>query len=207
MKNSFPSAPTVVPTRERPTVNLSLYQTTHDPQAGKLKMILWYFTNIFFFQNPFNPSSGLKVRLLRLFGAKIGQGVVVKPAVNIKYPWKLTVGKEVWIGENVWIDNLEPVSIGNNVCISQGALLLTGGHDITAPDFSYESGSIQIEDGCWIGARAVVSKNVTCGSHSVLGINAVAESDLQAYFVYKGNPAIPILERQVKQTKSPDNQG
>ena len=56
------------------------------------------------------PISGFKRFLLRLFGAKIGKGVVIKPCVNIKYPWKLRIGNYVWIGENVWIDNLDTVT-------------------------------------------------------------------------------------------------
>ena len=70
----------------------------YDPGAGPGKRTAWYFVNVLFFRNGWNPLSGLKVRLLRLFGARVGKGVVIKRAVNIKYPWKLTVGDHVWIG-------------------------------------------------------------------------------------------------------------
>jgi acetyltransferase-like isoleucine patch superfamily enzyme len=63
------------------------------------------------------------------------QWVNIKPSVNIKYPWLLEVGDHVWIGEEVWIDNLAKVRIGSNVCISQGAMLLTGNHDFTKSTF------------------------------------------------------------------------
>ena len=88
-----------------------------------------------FFINPLNPSSGLKKFILKLFGAKIGRGVVIKPGVNIKYPWKLFIGDYSWIGEKVWIDNLANVVIGRSVCISQGAMLLTGNHNYAAKEF------------------------------------------------------------------------
>jgi putative colanic acid biosynthesis acetyltransferase WcaF len=118
--------------------------------------------------------------------------------VNIKYPWLLKIGDHVWIGENVWLDNLCMLVIGDNVCISQGALLLTGSHDHTKSSFDFIANEITLEEGVWIGARAVVGGGVTCKSHSILGINSVAESDLQEYTIYKGNPAIPVLNRFIK---------
>ncbi len=176
-------------------VNNAAYKTSIDIGAGKLKQIVWYFINILFFKNSINISSGLKIFLLKLFGASIGEGVVVKPAVNIKYPWKLTIGNHSWIGEKVWIDNLSEVAIGNSVTISQGALLLTGSHDHTKETFDFISQPVILEDGSWIGARAVVYGGVNCGTHSILGINSVAESNLQSYTIYKGNPAVPVMKR------------
>ena len=64
-----------------------------------------------------------------MFGAKIGKGVIIRPGVSVKYPWKLQIGDNTWIGENVWIDNLSNIIIGKNVCVSQGAMLLSGNHN------------------------------------------------------------------------------
>jgi putative colanic acid biosynthesis acetyltransferase WcaF len=178
-------------------VNSASYKTSIEVNASKPKQVLWYFTNIIFFKNSFNVFSSLKVLLLKVFGAKVGNGVVIKPSVNIKYPWKLTIGDHSWIGEDVWIDNLSHVLIDNNVTLSQGALLLTGSHDHTKETFDFISLSIILEDGVWIGAKAVVFGGVTCKTHSILGINSVAENDLNAYIIYKGNPAIPIIERNI----------
>lgn len=178
-------------------VNNALYTSTIRIGASKPKQMLWYFVNIIFFKNPFNIISSLKVALLKMFGAKIGKGVVIKPAINIKYPWKLAIGDHSWIGEDVWIDNLSEVYIGNNVTLSQGALLLTGSHDHTRETFDFISFPIILEDGVWIGAKAVVFGGVTCKSHSILGINSVAESNLKPYIIYKGNPAIPVIERNI----------
>jgi putative colanic acid biosynthesis acetyltransferase WcaF len=178
-------------------VNNALYTTTIDIGAPKMKQLLWYFINIVFFKNPFIIVSSLKLTLLKMFGSKIGKGVVIKPAVNIKYPWKLQIGNHSWIGEDVWIDNLSDVIIGNNVTLSQGALLLTGSHDHTNEAFNFISFPIILEDGVWIGAKAVVFGGVTCKTHSILGINSVAESNLKPYIIYKGNPAIPVIERNI----------
>jgi putative colanic acid biosynthesis acetyltransferase WcaF len=178
-------------------VDNSAYRTSIDIGASRLKQIFWYFTNIIFFKNPFNIFSSVKVSLLRLYGAKLGKGIVIKPSVNIKYPWKLQVGDHTWIGEEVWIDNLSDVIIGNNVTLSQGCLLLTGSHDHSRTSFDFLSHPISLEDGVWIGAKAVVFGGTTCRSHSILGMSSVAERDLEAYIIYKGNPAIPVLIRTI----------
>lgn len=180
--------------------NSTYDNSAHKIGASKVKFILWYFVNALFFINPLNPLSGLKVRLLRLFGAKVGKGVMIKPGVNIKYPWKLTIDDHAWIGERVWIDNIEPVSIGKSACLSQGALLLTGSHDHTKSTFDYICGPIVLEEGVWIGARAMVGGGVTCHSHSILSVNSVAEKDLKPYIVYKGNPAMVVIKRVIKDT-------
>lgn len=160
-----------------------------------MKTTLWYFVNVLFFINPLNPVSGIKVKLLRLFGAKIGTGVVIKPGVNIKYPWKMEIGNYCWIGEKVWIDNLGKVTIGNNVCISQGAMLLCGNHNYKKSTFDLIVKDIFLEDGVWIGAQSVVCPGVICKSHSILVINSVANKDLGPYSIYQGNPAVKVRER------------
>ena len=184
---------------ERFTVNLEKYNNSwYHPGAGKGMQLLWYFTNILFFINPLNPLSGLKVWLLRRFGAKIGEGVTVKPGVNIKYPWNLEIGDHCWIGERVWIDNLTTVTIGNNVCLSQGALLLTGNHDYKKETFELITGQIVLEEGVWIGAKSVVCPRVRIGSHAVLATGSVANKDLEGYTIFQGNPAQAIRKRIIE---------
>ena len=165
---------------------------------GKITQFLWYITNVLFFINPLNPISSLKVFLLRVFGAKIEKGVVVKPGVNIKYPWKSTVGNYAWIGENVWIDNLDKVEIGVNSVLSQGAMLLCGNHNFKKSSFDLITKPIFIEEGVWIGAKSIVTGGVTCKSHSVLAVNSVASSDLEEYFIYRGNPAEKVQSRNIE---------
>jgi putative colanic acid biosynthesis acetyltransferase WcaF len=127
--------------------------------------------------------------LLKLFGAKIVSNFYIKPKVNIKYPWFLKIDDDVSIGENVWIDNLCEVIIGNSVCISQGACILTGNHNYNDKNFELMLGSVILEEGVWIGAKSIVCPGVTCKSHSVLAVSSVATKDLDSYKVYQGNPA------------------
>ena len=176
--------------------DLSLYDNSwYHIGAGNFKNILWYFCNILFVKCSLQPLSVIKARLLRLFGAKIGKGVVIKPGVNIKYPWNLSIGDYSWIGENVWIDNLAKVKIGNNVCISQGAMLLCGNHDYKRPTFDLMVKPIVIEDGAWVGAQSTVCPGVTMHLHSVLAVGSIASKDLMPYSIYRGNPAVKVAER------------
>lgn len=176
--------------------DLSRYDNSwYNPGGGAVKRLVWYFINVLFFLNPFNPFTGIKVRLLRLFGARVGIGVVIKPGVNIKYPWLLEIGNYTWIGENVWIDNLANVRIGSNVCISQGAMLLCGNHNYKKPTFDLMIGEIALEDGSWVGAQSIVCPGVTVRSHAVLGVKSVANHDLEPYSIYQGNPAQKIRTR------------
>ncbi len=176
-------------------VNNALYKTNIVIGASKVKQVLWYFTNVLVMNTALIPGTKIRVALLRAFGATIGKDVVIKPAVNIKYPWKLSIGHHVWIGENVWIDNLTSVSIKNNVCISQGAHLLTGNHNYKKKSFDLIIKEIVLEEGVWIGAQSVVCPGITCKSHSVLSVGSVATQNLEPYFIYRGNPAIKIRER------------
>jgi putative colanic acid biosynthesis acetyltransferase WcaF len=121
--------------------------------------------------------------------------VVIKPRVTIKYPWFLTTGDHSWIGENVWIDNLAEVSMGNNVCLSQGSMLLTGNHDYSKSNFDLIVKEITLEDGVWIGAKSIVAGGVICHDHSVLTAGSVATKEMEAYSIYQGNPAGKVRER------------
>jgi putative colanic acid biosynthesis acetyltransferase WcaF len=163
----------------------------------KLKYVLWLIcSNIIFLTNIPYPNN-LKVFILRCFGAKIGKVAIIKPWVKIKFPWLLSIGDHVWLGESCWIDNISSVNIGNNVCISQGALLLTGNHDYTQIDFPLNSKSIIIEDGVWIGAKCIVVGGVLIETHAVLNTHSVASRNLEPYSINQGHPAIKIKSRFV----------
>lgn len=167
----------------------------YDPGASIIKRIAWYVANAVVFDSYWVPYSPLKVALLRWFGARVGQRVVIKPRVRIKYPWRLTLGDDVWLGEDVWMDNLAEVTIGNDVCISQGAYLLTGNHDYKDPRFKLRLGAIRIDDGAWIGARVTVCPGVTVAASAVVTVGSVLQCNAVANTIYRGNPAVVIRAR------------
>ncbi|HZP83937.1 MAG TPA: WcaF family extracellular polysaccharide biosynthesis acetyltransferase [Chthonomonadaceae bacterium] len=182
------------------TVDFSLYRNppTLNKGRGFIVRALWHCVNALFLQNPLNPSSALKVFLLRLFGAKIGRGALLKPGLNVKSPWFLELGDNCWLGERVWLDSLAPVKIGSNVCISQDVYLCCGNHDWTDPAFGKSVHPITIEDGVWVAVRATILPGVTLGTHSVITACAVVTKDTEPYMVYAGNPAVPIKKRVVQ---------
>jgi putative colanic acid biosynthesis acetyltransferase WcaF len=178
--------------------DLSKFNNDWYKPGGLIKRAVWYFFNIFFLLNPMNPFSGLKKFVLRLFGAKIGVDVVLKQRINVKYPWKLEIGKNSWIGEGVWIDNLASVKIGNNCCVSQGALLLCGNHNFKKISFDLMISEIVLEDGAWLGSKTIVTGGVTIGSHALLAAGSVTSRDLAPYYIYRGNPAVKTAQRKIE---------
>ena len=178
---------------------LDLFDNSTYRPGSWVARTLWIAVSGLFFQTWIPWPSSLKRFLLHVFGATIGRGVVIKPRVSIKYPWKLKVGNHTWIGEHVWIDNLDQVTIGCNVCISQGALLLCGNHNYKKPSFDLITGPICLEDGVWIGAKAQVAPGVTCKSHSVLAMGSVATTNLAERQVYQGNPALAKAQRVIRE--------
>ncbi len=111
----------------------------------------------------------VRIAILRAFGATIGDKVLIRHNVRIHWPWKLTVGDHSWIGEDAWILNLEPVTIGRNVCISQGVLLCTGSHDRCSPTFEFDNAAIHIDDGAWICARSTLLRGSAIERNRVVG--------------------------------------
>lgn len=137
------------------------------------------------------PGSSWRRMLLRAFGAEIGSGVIIKPGVRVKFPWRLTLGDHVWIGESVWIDNLAQVTIGAHCCISQGAYLCTGSHDWRDPRFALITHPIVLEGECWVGARACLAPGAVMEQGAVLTMGAVGRGRLSAWNVHGGAQETP----------------
>lgn len=179
-------------------VDLSKYDNRWYNPGSKIKRLLWYFINILFFKTSIPYPSKLKVFILKHFGAKVGKNIVIKPNTNIKYPWFLEIGDNVWLGEGVWIDNLAEVKIGSNVCISQGAYILTGNHNYKKSTFDLIIKAINVEDGVWIGAKAIICPGVKLATHCVIIAGSIATKDTEPFGIYQGNPAIKIRDRTIE---------
>ena len=187
------------PSDDSPCVDLGNYcNNEYAPGRGLLLRTLWYYISLLIFESGWFPLSGLKTQLLRCFGAKIGAGVKIKPHVRIKYPWRLTVGDHCWIGQEVWIDNLAEVEIGCHVCLSQRVYLCTGSHDHRSSGFELITGPIQVGNGAWLGAGALIVCGITVGANSLVAGGSVVTKDVPQATIVGGNPAKPIGLRQVQ---------
>jgi putative colanic acid biosynthesis acetyltransferase WcaF len=178
-------------------VRNDLFDGGNGLDRGRSKAVeaVWYLVKCILFLTPLPVPSGIKCSLLRWFGASVGCGVVIKPRVNIHFPWKLCVGDHAWIGEEVFILNFEPVRIGAHCCLSQRAFICAGNHDYRQPDFRYRNRPITIEDGAWIGAQTFVSPGVIIGSEAVITAGSVVTQNQPGQMVCAGNPCAPVKAR------------
>ncbi len=151
----------------------------YDKGRGLLWQAVWFATQHLVLMKWWFPVR-LRPWVLRAFGASVGRGVLIRHGVRIHWPWKLTIGDDSWIGEDSWLLNLEPITIGSDVCVSQGAFLCTGSHDRRSPTFEFDNGPIIIHDGAWIAAKAIVLRGTTVHSGAVVGAGAVASKDVDA---------------------------
>jgi len=176
--------------------DLSLYDNSwYSPGRGKFVRALWLFFGLPVLKCQFLPFSSVRRFILRSFGATICRGVVLKPGIHVKYPWLLSIGENTWIGEDAWIDNLGDVRIGANVCISQGAHLCTGNHDWADPRFGLSVRSIVIEDGAWVGMRALVCPGTRIGRCAVATAGSVITQSIPPFEIHAGNPAQFVKRR------------
>jgi len=159
---------------------------------------VWLIVEALILLNPVVVSYRFKTAVLRLFGATIGEGLLIKPGVHVKYPWRLRIGDNCWLGERAWIDNMEDVTLGSDVVVSQGAYLCTGNHDWSDPVMPLMPLPIRVEEGAWIGAFAQVAPGTTIGAGSVVALGGVVFGDTEPWGIYRGNPAERIGMRALR---------
>lgn len=133
--------------------------------------------------------------ILRLFGAKIGVGALIRPTVRVTYPWKITIGDNSWIGDDVVLYSLGEINIGANTVISQKSYLCTGTHNYSSVSFDIYAMPITIGDQVWIATDVFVAPGLTIGDGCVIGVRSTVLKDMPAGMVCYGNPAKPISSR------------
>src|SRR4029453_10199260 len=176
-------------------MDLSIYDNSDfDRGAPRWKEAVWILLRFLFFQNAFPWPSSLRCALLHMFGAEIGRAGVIRPNVNISFPWRLTIGDHVWIGEDVGILTLAQVTIESNVCISQRAYVCTGSHDFRREDFKLRVAPINVREGSWIAAASFIAPGIEIGSGAVVSAGAVVLESVASKAFVRGNPATVISE-------------
>ena len=136
--------------------------------------------------------------LLRLFGAKVGKSVLIRPTARITYPWKVSIGDYSWVGDNTVLYSLGPITIGNNVVISQNSYICTGTHDYQVPSFDLVTKPIVIEDESWIATDVFVAPGITIGKGAVISARSMVTRDIEPLAICRGLPAKMIRYREMK---------
>lgn len=184
---------------DRPPVDLSRFDNAwYDPGRGAVVRAAWLLLNAVFLLSALPWPGALKRALLRAFGARVGPGVVIKPRVNVKYPWHLSIGAHAWIGEGVWLDSLATIEIGAHACLSQGCMIETGNHDWSRPAFDLIVRPVRVEDGAWAAAGSMLLPGARLASHAVLCAGAVLAGDTEPWGIYAGVPARRTGERRLR---------
>jgi len=172
---------------------------TYTPPPSFSRGVFFRFSTWFLLGKPlcssWLPGSAWRRLLLRLYGARIGCGGRIKPGIRITSPWLLVVGEHCWLGEDLWIDNLIEVRIGDHVCLSQAAYLCTGNHDYRRSSFDLRLGAIEVKSHAWIAAHSVLAPGVTVGCGSIVVLGSVVLNDVPPNSIVRGNPAQVVGQR------------
>lgn len=165
------SSPTVPPVLDRRLADFD--RSGYDKGRSVLGQAAWFAVCHLIFVKWWLPPA-LRPPILRLFGGKIGSGVLIRHGVVVQWPWKVAIGDDCWIGERAWFINLECITLEDNVCVSQGAVLCTGSHVHDDPRFRYDNAAITLGSGTWVGLGATVLRGVNLAPHSLVPAGAVA---------------------------------
>ncbi|AJR02868.1 acyl transferase [Siansivirga zeaxanthinifaciens CC-SAMT-1] len=179
--------------------DLSKYFTPRDFR-GKTKIVvqLWWIVYALLFKPSPQVMYGWRRFLLRLFGARIGKKVIIRPSAEITYPWKVCIGNYSWIGDNVVLYSLGDIKIGSNTVISQRSYICTGSHHYTKRNFPIYAKKIVIEDGCWLATDVFVAPGVLIETGTVVGARSSVFKDLKAFSIYAGSPAKFLKKREIE---------
>jgi putative colanic acid biosynthesis acetyltransferase WcaF len=178
------------------SVRLSTFDNSwYHPGRSLIIQVLWFLAGAPVLSSRLIPFSGCRQFILRLFGSRIGKGVVLKPGIRVKYPWRLSIGDESWIGEDCWLESLGEISIGKDVCISQGAYLCTGNHDWSDVSFGLIVKGIVVRDGSWVGARCFIGPGVQICEGAIAAAGSIVTKDIPEYQIHGGNPARFVRHR------------
>jgi putative colanic acid biosynthesis acetyltransferase WcaF len=177
---------------------LRIIDLSRAPGAGERwdapawKVYAWGLVEVLLVSNPLQISSRLRRAALVAFGARIGKGVLLRPRLRVRFPWKLTIGDRSWIGEDVWLHNQDHLRIGSDAVISQGTFITTGSHDLRR-DMALITRPVVIEDGAWITARCVVLGGSRIGVSSVVTPGTVVTGEVPDGVVF-GQAAGAVLK-------------
>jgi putative colanic acid biosynthesis acetyltransferase WcaF len=162
---------------------------------------LWWIVNALLFATSPQFMYEWRVFLLKLFGARIGRGVKIRPGVKVTYPWNLTMGDHCWVGDGSKIYNLAKIQFGDNVALADDVHLISGSHEFLSTAFEIYAKPISIESQSWLCASAFVHQGVTIGEGSVIGAGAIVTHDTEPFSINVGAPARAVGDRRLRRSR------
>jgi putative colanic acid biosynthesis acetyltransferase WcaF len=162
---------------------------------SRFLVLLWFTIQDTLFRFSPVPCYGFRRWLLKLFGCRIGKGVVVRPRARLHYPWRIEIGDYASVGDDVWLYSIAPITIGSHAVISQRSFLCTASHDYLDPHFKTTSAPIVVGDGVWIAADVFINPGVTIGDNAVIGARSSVFQDMPGDKICYGSPCRPVRER------------
>ncbi len=160
---------------------------------------LWWLVQASVFKRLPQFCYAIRRGILRAFGARVGTKVLIRPGVEVTYPWKLAIGDYSWIGDDVTLYSLGPISIGSNTVISQRSYVCASDHDYTDIAFGQRERPVAIGDQVWIAADVWVGPGTVIGDGCVVGARSAVVKDLPAGMVCLGNPCRAVKRRTMQQ--------
>lgn len=184
---------------EQSVVDLTTYDISHfDRGKSSWVVMVWWLVQAIAFPLSLHNFNSFRCWLLRLFGASIGKGVVIRPSARFTYPWKVAIGDHSWIGDDVVFYSIDQITIGDHCVISQKSYLCTGSHDITDRSFALITAPIYVDHGAWIATDCFIAPGVNIGANSVIGARSSVFKNIPPKKVAWGTPCIPHYPREIR---------
>lgn len=170
--------------------------------APTWKVYAWSAVELLLVSNPWQISSRVRRAALVVFGATIGDGVILRPRLRVRFPWKLVIGDRSWIGEDVWLHNQADLKIGSDAVVSQGTFITTGSH-AHRRDMALITRRVEIGDGAWVTARCVILGGSRIGTSAVITPGTVVSGDVPDGVVYGQAPGVVVGPRFTETRRAP----
>lgn len=161
-----------------------------------LTVLLWQTVQQTLFAWSPQPAYAWRRWLLRLFGAEVGKGVLVRPTARVTYPWKVKLGNHCWIGDHAELYSLGAITIGDNAVVSQRSYVCAATHDYKDITFPLLAKPILIEREAWIAADCFIAPGVTIGIGAIVGARSTVLKSVETATIVFGYPAEIKGERQ-----------
>lgn len=146
----------------------------------------------------FIPCHFIRSLIYKAAGVKIGPKSYIHMGAQFFYPANVKIGEGTIIGQNVFLDGRDKLTIGDHVDITSEVMIYNSEHDINSEDFHAVCASVEIGDYVFIGPRAIIMPGVKVGRGAVVAAGAVVTRDILEYTIVGGVPAEVIGERKLK---------